>query len=178
MPQTLDLNKLDHWLSSDDSPDDCFMLSDLDGFLHGVACGPVPVRTEKWLNAAFGGQLHKVPDWVLEAVTGWLEGIKAKLQQEPQIIEPVFWQAPEGYLIAMDWCEGFMEAIKLCPKEWLRLQESGTDGRLMTPILVHILDDKGNSVLGIAQEDLDAAIDEAAERLPQTVVDIYNYWRG
>ncbi|WP_367115493.1 DUF5046 domain-containing protein, partial [Marivivens sp.] len=31
------LDRLDEYLSSDDSPDDCFMLSDLDGFLHGIA---------------------------------------------------------------------------------------------------------------------------------------------
>ena len=123
----------------------------------------------------FGKNLGVLPDWVLEAVTGWLKGIKAKLQQLPQIIEPVLWQAPKGHLIAMGWCEGFMESIKLCPKEWLRLQESGADGHLMTPILVHILDDNGNFVMGIAQEDLDAAIDEAAGQIPEAVVGIFNF---
>ena len=38
MSDEIDLESLDAYLSSDDSPDDCMMLSDLDGFLHGVVC--------------------------------------------------------------------------------------------------------------------------------------------
>ena len=116
-----------------------------------------------------------MPDWVLEALTGLLSDIKLKLQQTPQSVEPVFWQAPEGHVIAMGWCEGFMESIKLCPREWLRLQESGRDGDLMAPILVHILDNNGNSVMGIPQEDLDAALEETAKQIPEAVLGIFNY---
>jgi len=50
-----DLESLDKYLSSDDSPDECIMLSDLDGFLHGLACSPVPVSSEEWLPVALGG---------------------------------------------------------------------------------------------------------------------------
>ena len=175
MSQPLDLDKVDHWPLSDNSPEDCFMLSDLDGFLHGVACAPVNVQTEKWLNAAFAKELYKVPSSVLETVIGRKEGIKAKLQQTPQSVEPIFWKAPEGHVIAMGWCEGFMESIKLCPREWLRLQGSGRDGDLMTPILVHILDNNGNSVMGIPQEDLDAALEETAKQIPEAVLGIFNY---
>lgn len=46
-----------------------------------------------------------------------------------------------------------MDAVKLRPKEWLRLTESGTGGQLVTPMVVHILDDKGNSVMGICNRD-------------------------
>jgi hypothetical protein len=27
------------------------------------------------------------------------------------MLEPVFWQSKEGHVIAMDWCEGFMDAL-------------------------------------------------------------------
>ena len=40
-----------------------------------------------------------------------------------------------------------MDAVALRPKEWLRLTESGTDGHLVAPIMVHLLDDNGNSVM-------------------------------
>ena len=51
----LDLETLDSFLSSDESPDDCMMLSDLDGFLHGVACSPVLISAEEWMPIAIGG---------------------------------------------------------------------------------------------------------------------------
>jgi uncharacterized protein len=80
-------------------------------------------------------------------------------------------------LVGADWCEGFMDAVALRPKEWLRLTESGTSRHLMTPILCHLIDKNGNSVLGIRQEDLDATLALAAEDIPDAVVGIYQFWR-
>lgn len=31
---------------------------------------------------------------------------------------------PEGHSIAMDWCEGFMEAVKLRPEKWEAYSQS------------------------------------------------------
>ena len=81
-------------------------------------------------------------------------------------------------MIAMDWCEGFMDAVSLRLKEWLRLTESGTSGHLMTPILCHLIDENGNSVLGIRKEDLFDALGQAAEDIPDAVVAIYAFWQG
>ena len=100
------------------------------------------------------------------------------LTSDPPMVEPIFWQAKEGHVIAMDWCEGFMQAVSLRPKEWLRLTESGTDGHLMTPIMLHRMDDAGNSVMGVPQEDLDEVLDQAAEDIPTAVAGIFDYWRN
>ena len=43
MSDNADLEALDGFLSSDDSPNGCMMLSDLDGFLHSVICSPVSI---------------------------------------------------------------------------------------------------------------------------------------
>lgn len=98
------------------------------------------------------------------------------LTSDPPEVEPIFWQAGEGHIIAMDWCEGFMDAVKLRSKDWLRLIESGTGGQLITPIMVHLLDDNGNSVMGIPQEELDKTLAQAAEQIPQSVVAIHKFW--
>ena len=49
MDDNLDLEALDGYLSSDDSPGDWMMLSDMDGFLHGVICSPVMIPSEEWM---------------------------------------------------------------------------------------------------------------------------------
>ena len=170
--------RLDSWLLSDDSPEDAMMLSDLDGFLHGIACSPKTLRPARWLPIALGATPNTVPAWVQDALQRWLRAIKQNLQATPPVVEPVFWQAPAGHVIAMDWCEGFMDAIKLCPKEWLQLQDSPTNSHLMTPILVHILDDDFNSVLGIPEEKLDEAMQAAAAKIPQSIIEIYAFWRA
>jgi yecA family protein len=171
-----DLDGLDSYLSSDDSPDDCMMLSDLDGFLHGVACSPVSISVDEWMPVALGGSPDDLPDWVLQSIYLIYDSIMQGLTFDPPEVEPIFWQAQEGHVIAMDWCEGFMQAVSPRPKQWLRLTESGTCGQLISPMMVHLLDDNGNSVIGIPQEELDQALNQAAEKIPESVVAIYRFW--
>ena len=177
MDDNIKLAALDAFLSSEDSPDDCMMLSDLDGFLHGVICSPVMITSEEWMTVALAANPVNVPDWVLHDITDLYIGIAKGLAESPAIVEPIFWQAKEGHVIAMDWCEGFMQAVSLRPKEWLRLIESGSDGHLMTPIMHHMLDDNGNSAMGVSQEELDEVLAEAAEEIPKAVSGIFNFWQ-
>ena len=171
------LEDLDAYLSSDESPKNCMMISDLDGFLHGIACSPVTIPAKEWMEASLGGPAESIPKWVLEAVSTIFMNIVEGLTNQPPVVEPIFWQAREGHVIAMDWCEGFMDAVKLRPKEWLRLTESGIGGHFMTPIMVHLLDENGNSVMGIPQEELDQALADAAEAIPSSVASIHGFWR-
>lgn len=52
-----------------------------------------------------------------------------------------------------------------------------TGSEMMLPILVHMLDENGNSMFGIAQEDLDDTLDTAAEAIPAIVPAIYRQIR-
>lgn len=178
MDDHLDLERLDQFLCSDDSPEDSMMLSDMDGFLHGIICSPVFIPSEEWIPLALGADPAEIPAWVLQDIGDLYSGIENGLKSDPRVTEPIFWLASEGHVIAMDWCEGFMQAVSLRPKEWLRLTESGTDGHLMAPILIHLLDEGGNSVMGIAQEDLNAALAEAADAIPEAVEGIFSYWKA
>jgi len=177
MSDSVDLDRLGEWLSSNDSPEDCMCLSDLDGFMHGIVCGPEMISVQEWLPIALGGDPSDLPSWVLtDIATLHMEMVERLMPDDPHI-EPLFWQAAEGHVIAMDWCEGFMDAVKLRAKEWLRLTESGEYGSLMMPILVHILDDNGNSPFEIPQEELDQVLADAADAIPDAVVAIYAFWR-
>lgn len=61
MSDEIDLEGLDAYLMSDDSPENCMMLSDLDGFLHGVVCSPIEVPQAECLRKAMGGPLVRFP---------------------------------------------------------------------------------------------------------------------
>jgi len=117
------------------------------------------------------------PDWVIEAMMVLYADILDGLAKDPPEVEPLFWEREDGHVIAMDWCEGFMKAVSLRPKDWLRLSESGSHGPLLTPILVHLIDAEGNSVVGIPQAELDETLDGAAEAIPTAVVGIYRFWQ-
>jgi uncharacterized protein len=47
----------------------------------------------------------------------------------------------------------------------------------MTPILCHLIDEGGNSVLGIPQEKLDESLALAAGDIPSAVVGIRQFWK-
>ncbi len=159
-----DIQLLDSYLSSDEAHPDSFAISDLDGFLTGIACCPENIETKEWLDIAFG-DADDLPEMVLQAALALYRRIKEHLNTDGYI-EPVFWQRQDGRLIAMDWCEGFMDAVKLRPERWDAFTQTKTGSELMMPILVHMFDDEGNSLFGISQDELDSTLDTAAEAIP------------
>ena len=126
---------------------------------------------------ALGADPKTLPLPMVQLVADLFSNVAQGTTCDPPIVEPIFWQAKEGHVIAMDWCEGFMQAFSLRPKEWLRLTESGSDDHLMTPIMLHLMDENGNSAMGVAQKDLDEVLDKAAEDIPTAVAGIFDYWR-
>ena len=65
MTESVQLDELDQYLSSDESPEACMMLSDIDGLLHGVICSPSPIPSDAWMTAWFGAE-PKEFDWTVE----------------------------------------------------------------------------------------------------------------
>ena len=78
-----DLQVLDAFLSSDESPKNCMQLSDLDGFLTGVICSPEAIMPSTWLPVAFGSPEIGAPPEILELVMGRYNDIVASLNSEP-----------------------------------------------------------------------------------------------
>jgi uncharacterized protein len=170
-----ELELLDAYFRSDAAHPESMGLSDLDGFLTGIACSPEHIHVKEWLDAALG-DADEVPGTVMAAVTKMYQSIRETLEAE-QPIEPVFWETQDGTTIAMDWCEGFMEAVKMRPERWDVFSQTKTGSELMMPILVHMIDDDGNSLFGIAQEELNDILDTAVAAIPVIVPAIYRQIR-
>jgi uncharacterized protein len=173
-----DLTGLDQYLSSEQSPENTMQLSDLDGFLTGVLCSPEVIMPSEWLPVALGQPELDAPPEIIEIVLDRYNEIVAGLNDSPPYLEPVFWEAKEGHVIAMDWCEGFMDALHLRERAWKPLLKSEEGLELMFPIFAHLLDENGNSLVGAKQEQLDALLDATAERIPDVVPKIYGFWRN
>ena len=174
----VDLAALDAYLSSDDSPDDCMLLSDLDGFLTGVICCPVLIQPSEWLPRALGGPPGDIPIDLLELVMQRYNEIVAGLNSKPPFLEPVFWQAKEGHVIAMDWCEGFMDAVALRKAEWDVFRSTKQGKTWLRPIVDHLFDENFVSLSGADERELDSHLDRAAKKIPATVPRIFSYWQS
>ena len=73
--KTMNLGELDAWLSSEDAPPECMLLSDLDGFLTGIIVGPDFIPPNEWLPAILGGEAPQFADaGQAQAVIGAIMG--------------------------------------------------------------------------------------------------------
>jgi uncharacterized protein len=176
----VDLEALDRFLMSERSPPQSMMLSDLDGFLTGIAVGPELVLPSQWLPLVFGGDAPEFADEaeakaILGAIMGRYNEILRQVAHDD--LQPVFWADRNGTLIAADWAVGFLQAIMLRADAWEALFKSKRDGALLVPILVLCGDENGESLLGIQPDEEDRVMEEAAEFIPACVAAIDAYWR-
>jgi len=174
------LDLLDAYLLSDQSPPESMQLSNLDGFLTGIAIGPELVMPSEWLPYVWGGEDPVFDDQaqasaVLGAIMGRYNAILREI--EAGTFEPLVWQAPDGTVIAADWAEGFMHAVVLRSDAWEPLMRSKRHGILLLPILALCGDENGEPVLELDLDAADRAMAEAAEFIPACVSQIAAYWR-
>ena len=177
----VELEALDRFLMSERSPPESMMLSDLDGFLTGIAVGPELVLPSEWLPLVFGGDAPEFADEIeAKAILGAIIGRYNEIlrQVADDDLDPVFWTTRGGTLIAADWAEGFLQAILLRADAWERLLKSKRDGQLLVPILALCGDENGDSLLGIPPDEEDRIMEEVAEFIPACVAAIDAYWRA
>ena len=144
-----DLDALDAFLMSDRAPEDCMQLSDLDGFLAGIAIRPELIMPSEWVPVIWGGgepefESMEEAQRILNAIMGRYNEILHLLQHAPDEFEPIFWTTKDGEAVAADWAEGFMEAVELRPSAWEALLASEEDRQLLAPIVAHLHDEGGD----------------------------------
>jgi uncharacterized protein len=177
----IDLEALDRFLMSDRSPSESMMLSDLDGFLTGIAVGPELVMPSEWLPVIWGGDAPEFADKAeAQAILGTIMGRYNEILRQiaDDDLDPVFWADRGGTVIAADWAEGFLQAIMLRVDAWGPLFKSKRDGQLLIPILALCGDENGESLLSLPADEEDRAMEEATEFVPACVTAIAAYWRA
>jgi uncharacterized protein len=180
----VDLEPLDAYLRSGRGPAECMGLSELDGFLAGIAAGPVAIPWEEARAEIWGDDM---PDFAnadeQAAVNGLILAryaeIVAALAQDPTRYAPVFLEDIAGTLIVEDWALGFMQAVALRQEQWKPVLADAEHGMLLIPIAV---------LAGLAEPDTrldvelpdgfeDSLLENADAVLPGCVRGLYAYWR-
>jgi uncharacterized protein len=178
-----DLETLDAFLMSDQVPDDCMQLSDLDGFLTAVAIGPELIMPSEWLPAIWGDgepefEAVEEAQRIINVIMVRYNEILHRLHGHPDGIEPLFWETPAGDVVAGDWAEGFMDGVALRKDSWHPLFHSDEGAALLAPILAFVQDPDDDAVPeGTADEraELHAA---AVDLIPSTVEAIDAFWKA
>jgi uncharacterized protein len=175
----IDLDALDDYLMSDHAPDDSLGLSDLDGFLTGLVVGPELIMPSEWLPVIWGGEEpeFKTEDemrTVLSTIMGRYNEIVACFNSGADDFEPIFWEGPEGEVIASDWAGGFLDAVALRPTAWEPLMEDDRAGILMAPLFLL----NGDMVIADGATDENELLADASDMIPICVAGIHEFWRN
>ena len=174
----IDLDALDDYLMSDHAPDDSMGLSDLDGFLTGVVVGPELIPPSEWLPVVWGGaepefETQEEMRTVLGTIMGRYNEIAACFNSDPDEFDPIFWEGPEGEVIASDWAGGFLDAVALRAQAWRPLIGDDRAGILLAPLFLL----NGDLEFEDGAADEDELLAEASDMIPTCIVGIHEFWR-
>lgn len=176
----IDLEALDEYLLSDTSPEDCMLLSDLDGFLTAVAIGPELILPSEWLPVIWDGEepefeSEQQMQTVLGSILGRYNEILATMNADPDTWEPIFYEGPDGDLIVTDWAAGFLDAIKLRRKAWDKLFNNRRAKILLVPLV--ILGDEDDFFEHHPSPHEQEFYASAPDILQSCVIGIYEFWQ-
>jgi uncharacterized protein len=137
----VDLAALDEFLASDSAPACCMQLSELDGFLAGIAVGPELILPSVWLPMVWREESEPVFNTLTEAQT--MLGIILRRYNEivsqadtPGAYQPVLVEHDNGGIDPSDWAVGFIQAVGLCQDAWERLAGDAMAASLMIPVIL------------------------------------------
>ena len=175
--------ELDEFLMSDNSPENSFLLPDLDGFLTGIVVGPELIMPSEWVPIIWGDGEPEFEDEehaerILGIIMARYNEIIFQLDDEPGSLLPILDSAPDGRLLAADWVEGFMDAFSLRADSWDPLLADDDRRYLMGPLMAFLSDKDGKSLVAESAEELEVIMDESTESLPYVIKEIYDFWKA
>ena len=161
-------------------------LSELDGFLAGLAASPEEVLREEWLSEVWD---NEEPDYqddheraaVEQAIVGRYAEIRSGLDAVPLNYAAILWQDEAGTTVAEDWAAGFMQAISLRPKAWQPALEDEEASMLLIPIASlagMTLPESERGGQAMSDEALEGLMQDAEQVLPVCVLGLRRFWEG
>ena len=134
------LEALETWFQTVEPPGHCRDVSMMNGFLTGLAAGPVFLLPNDWMwhvigdhekRAFIGNKIQAVIDTIVDHYNL----IAHQLARGSYF--PVLMRTEEGEVLIEDWADGFFGAMQLTLKGWAPLFEAKATGEPIMAILLH-----------------------------------------
>jgi uncharacterized protein len=179
------LDELAHFLNSSSAPAGCMDLSELDGFLAGLAAGPEPVPRDEFLSEIWDDEEPSYDsateqEAVEQAIFDRYDAILANLDATPLTYEAILWQDEAGTSVAEDWAAGFMQAVSLRASAWQPALADEDASVLLIPIasLAGMTLPEAERGEALSDDALEGLMQDAEQVLPVCVLGLRRFWRA
>ena len=180
-----ELDWLADLLGSDAFLEDAMSLSRLDGFLTALVIGPEPVSPAEYLPVIWGGlaadEMFDDPaqaEYVLGLLMRHWNSIALRVERDYPVAPLI--EADYAADDAAEWAEGFLRALAMRERAWMKLIRDRQGSTLIKLIVCLVVQPEGDDEE--EQDDGDGALspdmlNSVVDRLPDIVAGIAEYWR-
>lgn len=179
-----EIDELDDFLMSDDTPDDCMDISALDGFFAALVLNPrfiMPSEYLRWIWDMEEGEQGpsfasiEQANHIMQLVMRYYNGVLDAIGNDN--FAPLFYTLaqPDGseFFDAEGWSEGFMRGVYLFSEPWMDIFEKH---RMLIAPMVLLGTESGWETLE-KSEDSKQATQDAYESIAGAVVLLFDYFR-
>lgn len=162
------LQKLDRFLSDPEHGDEVMLLSELDGFLAGIAVCPDLIMPSEWLEVVWGEEEpvfanERQANEIIGLIMGHYNDILRRLNT-PGRYAPLLETDRDGSILWEGWALGFGKAVALRPEAWADFTLSGDPAVPRAMAFFRKLDQLANQP-GDQFTEMDEALDTVAPEL-------------
>jgi uncharacterized protein len=178
----MSLDQLEVWFDTAKPPPHCGGVSMLNGFLTGLAAGPVFLLPNDWMwhvvgeherRAFIGNKVQAVIDTIVDHYNRIAHQITT-----PGAYVPIYMRTDDEEVLAGDWADGFFGAMDLSLDQWAPLFADKKTGEPLLAILMHSTKPELAQMLTSVfprPPEAQTLFKEAWRALPQAVEAIYAY---
>jgi len=180
-----ELDQLEQFLMSDDTPEECMDIAMLDGFLTALLIGPNTIMPSQWLPEVWGEteddpmtfkdqeQAERVMQWIMRYMNERVHDLQEGVDDYVPVI---YTHEHEGKTVPIidEWCVGFVRAMELDREGWQPIMQSEEAAEWIYPMLLYGTEEGWKSLED--DPELAARHDEFSDSLGECVVGIRDFW--
>ena len=175
-----EIDDLDDFLMSDDTPDNCMDISALDGFMVALILNPDVIMPSEYLPWVWDMEEGEAPpsfasveqaNHIMQLLLRYYNSVLEAIANDH--FSPLFYILEDESYDAQSWSEGFMRGVYLFSEPWMEIFEK--HHALIAPMV--LLGTQSGWEMLETRSDSQQAIEEAYEAIADTVGLLDAYFR-
>ncbi len=173
------LKQLEKFLYSDAVSEDAMLLSELDGFIAGIAVCPALIMPSEWIRVIWAGEEPVFENEaqaqnIMSILMGYYNDTLHALDKGKYM--PIYDKDNDDSFLWEIWLEGFFRAIHMRADDWLSFADNDDQDLQRSIFILTRLREIVRADDDFENMDIDADLEEVApDLIPESVLQLHNY---